>query len=94
MKFKIGDRVIILSSGETGIIIQDKSISSFALSRRMYASLTADSLGIEYRVEYDIPKKFGIATITSSLIWEKNLELDISRMRNEKLDDLLKNSNQ
>ncbi len=83
MKFKIGDRVIILSSGETGIIIQDKSISSFALSRRMSAILTADySLGSEYRVEYDIPKKFGIATITSSLIWENNLELDISRMRN------------
>ena len=75
MKFKIGDRVIILNSGETGIIIP------------FYTGNL--SLGGQYRVKYDIPKKFGIATITSSLVWENNLELDISRIRDEKINNLL-----
>ena len=80
MKFKIGDRVIILRGGETGIIIP--------FSAR-HLSLRHLSLGGQYRVKYDIPKKFGIATITSSLIWENNLELDIPRIRDEKINNLL-----
>lgn len=93
MKFKVGDRVIILSSGETGIIIADKPnepTSFFDLSRQISESVTTitGSSG-QYRVKYDKPIKFTMGTITSALIWENNLGLDIAGIRDEKINSLL-----
>lgn len=78
MKFKVGDKVI-LYDGKTGVI----------------SDIEWD--GRRYRVRYDKPIKFsseGAGTkcpglIVSAIVWDGNIELDIARIRADKLKEIL-----
>jgi hypothetical protein len=85
MKFKIGDPVIV-----PYVLIMT---SDGHVQKNVHGTVKSydDNLGL-YRVEYDEPIKAfeGTAYMSSSLYSESQLILNLSKIRNDKLKNLLK----
>ena len=86
MKFKIGDRVIV--DGKSGTIVTDDFGPHQVMQTNQWIAYSNDgdmtsSNSFFYRVTFDDKPKSAIR------YWHEEIQLDVARIRDEKLKDIL-----